>query len=60
MFSFSPLFDETTKQCLEIIFGSLCFITKTMLHDHLKGGIYDNADENLRQKKLGVLVTQIA
>ena len=53
MIASSPLFAQTTK-CLEMIFGSLCVITKTMLHDYLKGGNYDYADENLRQETRGI------
>ena len=34
----SDILDETTKQCLEIIFGSLCIVTRRMLNDHLKDG----------------------
>ena len=32
----SDILDEPTKQCLEIIFGSLCIVTRRMLNDHLK------------------------
>lgn len=34
----SGKYDEGTKQCLEILFGSFSIITKRMLHDHLKDG----------------------
>ena len=34
----SDILDEPTKQCLEIIFGSLCIVTRRMLNDHLKDG----------------------
>ena len=39
------LFDETTKQCLENLFGGLYNITKRISHEHLNGDKYDNADE---------------
>ena len=32
-------FDESTKQCLEFIFGSLSIVTKRILNDHLEGAI---------------------
>ena len=38
----SDILDESTKQCLEIIFGSLCIVTRRMLNDHLKDGKYAN------------------
>ena len=34
----SNILDESTKQCLEIIFRSLCIITRRMLDDHLEDG----------------------
>ena len=46
----SPLFDEKKRQSLEIMFGSLCIITKIILLHHLKGSKYNNADKNVRQE----------
>ena len=43
----SEEFDELTKQLLEILFGSFSIITKRMLHDHLKGGKYDQPSDTL-------------
>ena len=53
----SEKFDEGTKQCLEILFGSFSIITKRMLHDHLKGGKYDDCSEDLRKVSTSVLKT---
>ena len=46
----SEEFDELTKQLLEILFGSFSIITKRMLHDHLKGGKYDQPSDTLIQE----------
>ena len=43
----SEEFDELTKQLLEILFASFSIITKRMLHDHLKGGKYDEPSDTL-------------
>ena len=53
----SSILDESTKQCLEIIFGSLCIITKRMLHDQLEGGKYDNPDSTLKTQTVSVNTT---
>ena len=53
----SPLFDESTRQCLELIFGSLSIITRRMLDDHLKGGKYDSPSEELRKETNSVSTT---
>ena len=46
----SEEFDELTKQLLDILFGSFSIITKRMLHDHLKGGKYDQPSDTLIQE----------
>ena len=46
----SEEFDELTKQLLEILFASFSIITKRMLHDHLKGGKYDQPSDILTQE----------
>ena len=43
----SNILDESTKQCLEIIFGSLCIITRRMLDGHLEDGKYSNLSQQL-------------
>ena len=43
----SEEFDELSKQLLEILFASFSIITKRMLHDHLKGGKYDQPSDTL-------------
>ena len=55
----SPLFDEKKRQSLEIMFGSLCIITKIILLHHLKGSKY-NMQMKMSGKKLREVVTQIA
>jgi len=52
----SKVFDEGTKQCLEILFGSFSIITKRMLHDHLQGGKYVCSEE-LSKVSFGVSKT---
>ena len=53
----SEEFDESTKQCLELLFGSLSIVTKRMLNDHLEGGKYDGFNENLRKETVSVSTT---
>ena len=53
----SDILDETTKQCLEIIFGSLCIVTRRMLNDHLKDGKYANPCEQLYKETVSVSTT---
>ena len=53
----SEVFDEPTKQCLEIMFGCFSIITKRMLHDHLEGGKYDNPSPQLVEETKNVMKT---
>ena len=53
----SSVFDESTKQCLELMFGCFSIVTKRMLSDHLEGGKYDNPSKTLRNQTDGVLKT---
>ena len=53
----SDTLDEPTKQCLEIIFGSLCIVTRRMLNNHLKDGKYANPCEQLYKKTVSVSTT---
>ena len=50
----SNILDESTKQCLEIIFGSLCIITRRMLDDHLEDGKYSNPSQQFMKETLSV------
>ena len=53
----SDILDEPTKQCFEIIFGSLCIATSRMLNDHLKDGKYANPCEQLYIETVSVSTT---
>ena len=53
----SNILDESTKQCLEIIFGSLCIITRRMLDDHLEDGKYSNPSQQLMKETVSVSTT---
>ena len=53
----SDILDEPTKQCLDIIFGSLCIVTRRMLNDHLKNGKYANPCEQLYKETVSVSTT---
>ena len=53
----SNILDESTKQCLEIIFGSLCIITRRMLDDHLEDGKYSNPSQQLLKETVSVSTT---
>ena len=53
----SNVLDESTKQCLEIIFGGLCIITRRMLDDHLEDGKYSNPSQQLMKKTVSVSTT---
>ena len=53
----SNILDESTKQCLEIIFGSLCIITRGMLDDHLENGKYFNRSLQLMKEPVSVITT---
>ena len=53
----SNILDESTKQCLEVIFGSLCIVTRRMLDDHLEDVKYSNPSHQLMKKTAGVSTT---
>ena len=53
----SNILDESTKKCLEIIFGSLCIITKRMLDDHHEDGKYPNPSQQLIKETVSVSTT---
>ena len=53
----SNILDESTKQCLEIIFGSLCIITRRKVDDHLEDGKYSNPSQELMKETLSVSTT---
>ena len=53
----SDILDEPTKQCFEIIFGSLYIVTRRMLIDHLKDGKYANSCEQLYKETVSVSTT---
>ena len=53
----SAKFDDSTKQCLELIFGSFSIVTRRMLNDHLKDGKYDDSSEKLRLDTASVRTT---
>ena len=53
----SNILDESTKQCLEIIFGSLCIITRRMLDDHLENGKCYNPSQQIMKETVSVSTT---
>ena len=53
----SNILDESNKQCLEIIFGSLCIVTRRMLDDHLEDGKYSSPSQQLMKETLSVSTT---
>ena len=53
----SNILDESTKQCLEIIFGSLSTITRRMLDGHLEDGKYSNPSQQLMKETVSVSTT---
>ena len=53
----SNIVDKSTKQCLEIIFGSLCIITRRMLDDHLEDGKYSIPSKQLMKETVSVSTT---
>ena len=53
----SNILGESTKQCLEIIFGSLCIITRRMLDDHLEDGKYFKPSQQLMKETVSVSTT---
>ena len=52
-----PDIDESSIQCLEIIFGSFVVISKRMLSDHLDGGKYASPDIDLQVEAKSVPTT---
>ena len=46
----NPLFDETTVQVFELIFGSFALVSKRLLKVHLEGGKYDKPQPVLREE----------
>ena len=54
----SNILNESTKQCLEIIFGSLCIITRRLLDDHLEDGKYSNPSQQLVKETVSVSTTR--
>ena len=50
-------YDESTKQCLDLIFGSLPIVTPRMLDDHLEGEKYDTESDELRTETNSVMTT---
>ena len=53
----SNILGESTKQCLEIIFGSLCIITRRILDDHLEDAKYSNPSQQLIKETVSVSTT---
>ena len=53
----SNILDESNKQCLENIFGSLCIVTRRMLDDHLEDGKYSSPSQQLMKETLSVSTT---
>ena len=53
----SNILDKSIKQCLEIIFESLCIITRRMLNDHLENGKYSNPSQQLMKETVSVSTT---
>ena len=56
---FSPrdeVFEDLTKQCLEVIFSGFLVVTKRLLGDHLKGGSLsqEGGDESFREETKSV------
>ena len=46
--------DESTKQCLEVRFGSLCTVTRRMLDDHLEDRKYSNTSQQVMKEIVSV------
>ena len=53
----SNILNESTKECLEIIFRSLRIITRRMLDDHLENGQYSNPSQQLVKETVSVSTT---
>ena len=53
----SNILDKSIKQCLEIIFESLCIITRRMLYDYLEDGKYSNPSQQLMKDTVSVSTT---
>ena len=50
----SNILDELRKQCLQIIFRRLCFVTRKILDDHFKDCKYANPQVTNNTKRLSV------
>ena len=46
--------DESTKQCLEVRFGSLCTVIRRMLDDHLEDRKYSNPCQQVMKEIVSV------
>ena len=53
----SNTLEESTKQYLEITFGSLCIIIRRMLDDHLEDGKYSSPSQKLVKGTVSVSTT---
>ena len=53
----SNILDESFKQCLEIIFGRLCIITRRMLDKHLEDGRHYNLNQQLMKETISATTT---
>ena len=53
----SDILDDPTKLCLEIVFASLCIVTRRMLDDHLRDGKYVDLYEQLYKETVSVSTT---
>ena len=53
----SNILDESTKLCLEIIFGSLCIVTRKMLDDSLEDEKFSNESQQLMKETVSASTT---
>ena len=53
----SNIFDESTKLCLEIIFESLCIVTRKMLDDTLEDEKFSNQSQQLMKETVSASTT---
>ena len=53
----SNILDESTKLCLEIIFGSLCIVTRKMLDDSLEDEKFSNQSQQLMKETVSASTT---
>ena len=51
----SNILDKSIKQCLEVIFESLCIITRRMLYDYLEDGKFSNPSQQLMKDTVSVI-----